>query len=282
MHRREAVHWLTQAKAVSERRACRVLRQTRSTQRRKQRRRMHSDPKLEDRLVALAKTHRAWGCPQLHRQLRHEGYRINHKRTQRIYDEKGLVLRRRRRRRLPEHARQPLVQPIRPNQCWSVDFMSDSLADGRAYRTFNVLDDYARDALTIEIDISLTANRVVRVLDQLCEWNGVPEAIRSDNGPEFRSETTQAWAKARGIRWDFIEPGCPAQNAYVERFNGTSRLEVLDAHQFRTLNEARATTTDWLTIYNEVRTHSSIGHLPPRVFKQRWQQQQSLFIAGSG
>jgi putative transposase len=282
VHLREAVDWLTQTKAVSERRACRVLRQARSTQRRALGGRTRVDLAVEERLVTLARTHGAWGCRQLHRQLRNEGFAINHKRTTRLYAEKALVLRRRKRRQLPDHVRQPLVQPVRPNQCWSVDFMSDTLADKRAYRTFNVLDDYARDALAIEIDISLTANRVVRVLDQLCEWNGVPEAIRSDNGPEFRSETTQAWATVRGIRWDFIEPGCPAQNAYIERFNGTYRLEVLDAHQFQTIEDARSTTAQWLPIYNEIRTHSAIGHLPPMAFKQRWQQQQSLLIDGSG
>lgn len=108
------------------------------------------------------------------------------------------------------------------------------------------------------------------MLDRLCEWHGAPEAIRSDNGPEFRSETVQAWAKEKSIRWDFIQPGCPAQNAYVERFNGTYRLEVLDASAFRTLDEARAVTEDWLAIYNEQRTHSAIGHLPPLAFKRRW------------
>lgn len=234
------------------------------------------------RLLELAQTHAAWGCPQLHRQLRHEGHRINHKRTERLYRQHALSIRRRRRRRLVREVRNPLVQPIRPGQCWSMDFMGDSLADGRAYRTFNVIDDYARDALTIEIDISLTANRVVRVLDRLCEWYGVPEAIRSDNGPEFRSEVAQTWAKVKGIRWDFIQPGCPAQNAYIERFNGTYRLEVLDANQFRTVDEARTVTADWLVIYNEQRTHSAIGHLPPLAFKRRWQQREFPEKTGLG
>lgn len=148
-------------------------------------------------MLELSKLHVKWGCTQLHRQLRHEGHNINHKRTARLYRKHALKLRRRRRRKLPERVRQPLVQTVRPNQCWSVDFMSDSLASGRAYRTFNVLDDYAREALAIEIDISLTANRVIRVLDQLCETYGNPEAIRSDNGPEFRSESVQTWAKER-------------------------------------------------------------------------------------
>lgn len=274
--------WLKEVRLISERRACRIVRQARTTQRRRCRGRVLFDAVAEARLIELAKAHIRWGCPQLHQQLRHEGHRINHKRTERLYGAHTLALRRRRRRTLPERVRQPLVQTVRPNQCWSIDFMSDSLASGRAYRTFNVLDDYAREALAIEIDISLTAHRVIRVLDQLCETNGTPEAIRSDNGPEFRSDAVQTWAKARGIRWDFIQPGCPAQNAYVERFNGTYRAEVLDLNQFRTLDQARAVTAHWLTIYNEQRTHSAIGHLPPLAFKQKWQQQQSLLSSGTG
>jgi putative transposase len=280
--RREAVGWLRDEKAASERLACRIVRQSRATQRRRSRGRIAGAPEAEARLLELAQAHAAWGCPKLHRQLRHEGHRINHKRTERLYRQHGLSIRRRRRRRLVREVRNPLVQPIRPGQCWSMDFMGDSLADGRAYRTFNVIDDYARDALAIEIDISLTANRVVRTLEHLCEWHGRPEAIRSDNGPEFRSETVQTWAKDKGIRWDFIQPGCPAQNAYIERFNGTYRLEVLDANQFRSVGEARALTEEWLAIYNEQRTHSAIGHLPPLAFKQRWQQREFLGKTGVG
>jgi putative transposase len=271
--RREAVGWLREEKIVSERRACRVVHQPRATQRRRLRGRVAHTPGAEERLLELAQTHAA-GCPKLHRQLRHEGHRINHKRTERLYRHHGLSIRRRRRRRLVREVLNPLLQPIRPGQCWSMDFMGDSLADGRAYRTFNVIDDYARDALAIEIDVSLTANRVLRVLERLCEWHGAPESIRSDNGPEFRSDTLQSWAKDKGIRWDFIQPGCPAQNGYIERFNGTYRLEVLDANQFRSLDKARTVTDEWLAVYNEQRTHSAIGHLPPLAFKRRWQQRQ--------
>lgn len=138
-----------------------------------------------------------------------------------------------------------------------MDFVGVSLVDGWAYRTFNVIDDYARDALCIEIDVSLTAQRVMRVLERLCELHGKPLAICSDNGPEFRPEVLQAWAREKHIRWDFIQPGCSEQNAYIERFNGTYRLEVLDANQFQSLNQARAATEEWLTIYNEQRTHSA-------------------------
>ena len=280
--RREVVGWLRESKDVSERLACHVVRQPRATQRRRLRGRADKTPEAEGRLLELAQAHATWGCPKLHRQLRHEGHRINHKRTERLYRQHSLSIRRRRRRRLVREVRNPLLQPIRPGQCWSMDFMGDSLADGRAYRTFNVIDDYARDALAIEIDVSLTAQRVVRVLERLCEWHGTPESIRSDNGPEFRSGTLQSWAKDKGIRWDFIQPGCPAQNAYIERFNGTYRLEVLDANPFRSLDEARAVTAEWLAIYNEQRTHSAIGHLPPLAFKRRWQQRLFPGINGLG
>ena len=159
--------------------------------------------------------------------------------------------------------------------------MGDSLADGRGYRTLNVLDDYARDALAIEIDLSLTARRVKRVLERLCDAYGQPQAIRSDNGPELRSAVLQDWARERGIRWDFTQPGHPEQNAYIERFNGTYRGEVLDAYQFETIAQARRVSEAWRRIYNEQRAHSAIGHLPPRTFKQRWQQRQSLLMPGS-
>lgn len=280
--RRDAAGWLVETKWVSERHACRLLRQARAAQRRQCKGRVVIDATIEARLLELAKAHPKWGCPQLHWQLRDEGHEINHKRTQRLYREHKLSLRRRSRRRLPKRVRQVLLQPVRPNQCWSMDFMSDTLASGRPYRTFNVIDDYARDALSIEIDFSLTAPRVIRVLDLLCEVHGQPEAIRSDNGPEFRSHLVQAWANSKNIRLDFIQPGCPAQNAYIERFNGTYRAEVLDANQFRSLDYARTMTNVWLTIYNEQRTHSAIGHLPPRAFKQRWQQKASLRTPGIG
>lgn len=159
--------------------------------------------------------------------------------------------------------------------------MGDNLADGRGYRTLNVLDDYARDALAIEMDLSLTARRVPRVLDRLCDEYGQPNAIRSDNGPELRSAVLREWAAERGIRWDFTQPGHPEQNAYIERFNGTYRREVLNAHPFETIAEARRVSDAWRKIYNEQRAHSTIGHLPPVTFKQRWQQRQSLLLTGT-
>ncbi|WP_257385311.1 IS3 family transposase [Tahibacter caeni] len=259
-------------KQISQRRACRITQQPRVTQRRQLRGRTVNDACVESRLQALAEAHPAWGCPQLHRQLRQEGHVINHKRTWRLYSALGLTLRRRRRRRPIEREPQPLLQPLQPNACWSLDFMHDALANGRAFRALNVIDDYARDALAIEIDFSLSGSRVVRVLEQLCEWHGKPVMIRS----------VQAWARAKEVTWHFIEPGCPAQNAYIERFNGTFRVEVLDANCFLTLADVRAETQRWLPIYNEQRAHQSIGNLPPMAFKRQWQQRQSLLSAGIG
>ena len=253
---------------------------SRDTQRRAPRDRRKKDAAVEQCLKVLAAENSKWGCPQLHEQLRREGFVINHKRTERLYREMGLKLRRRRRRRLPVGVRQVLLQPIRPAQCWSIDFMSDTLSWGKPYRLLNVIDDYARDALAIEIDFSLGAERVKRVLEQLCDLHGAPQFIRSDNGPEFRADSIQQWAQARGIFWEFIQPGKPAQNAFVERFNGTLRDELLDLYSFRTLDEARVHAQRWIQIYNEKRTHRSLGKLPPSEFKARWQRQQSPFTIG--
>lgn len=217
----------------------------------------------------------------MHQQLRREGFVINHKRTERLYREFGLGLRRRRRKRLPAGVAQVLLQPIRPSQCWSLDFMSDTLSWGKPYRLLNVIDDYAREALAIEIDFSLGAERVKRVLEQLCEAHGTPQFIRSDNGPEFRAELLQRWAQEKGIRWEFIQPGKPAQNAFIERFNGTLREEVLDQCTFGSLQQARETTAAWRVIYNEKRTHRSLGKLPPSEFKAQWQRQQSPVMTGT-
>jgi putative transposase len=254
--------------------------QNRQTQRRPVRDRRKQDPIVEERLKAMASEYPKWGCPQLHEQLRRTGWVINHKRTERMYRELGLKLRRRRRRRLPVGVGQVLLQPIRPMQCWSLDFMHDTLLWGKPYRLLNVIDDYGREVLRVEIDFSLGAERVRRVLDQLFDLYGVPDFMRSDNGPEFRDGHFQQWIRSKGVTWEFIQPGKPAQNAYIERFNGTFRNELLDTHSFRSLDEARERIEDWIRIYNEKRTHRSLGKLPPSEFKLRWQHQQSPFKTG--
>jgi putative transposase len=149
------------------------------------------------------------------------------------------------------------------NQCWSIDFMSDTLWSGRVFRTFNVVDDYNREAVAIEIDLNLPAQRIIRVMDRVAAWRGYPAKIRMDNGPELTSIKMAEWAEEHGIELKFIQPGKPTQNSYVERFNRTYRDEVLDLYVFRTLSEVREITDNFLIDYNEERPHDSLGKLTP-------------------
>lgn len=184
----------------------------------------------------------------------------------RVYCDMKLNLKRRGKRRLPERIRAPLVIPALPNQTWSADFMVDALWNGRRFRTFNVLDDYNREALRIEVDTSLPATRVVRALNELIEVRGKPTTIRLDNGPELISHELAKWAADQHITLQFIQKGRPTQNAYIERFNRTYRQGVLDCYVFNTLDEVRAITEEWLEHYNQRRPHESLGRIPPTQF----------------
>jgi putative transposase len=181
----------------------------------------------------------------------------------------ALHLKRKPKKRLPARTAQALAVPGRANQTWSLDFMSDALANGRAFRTLNVIDDYNREALWIEVDTSLPAERVVRVLEQLLFWRGKPTQIRMDNGPELISRRLESWAKDKHIDLLHIQPGKPAQNAYIERFNRTYREDVLDAYLFDDLEEVRTITERWLEDYNTIRPHQALQGLPPRQFAQQ-------------
>jgi len=165
--------------------------------------------------------------------------------------------------RLPARHPAPLAVPEAVNQCWSVDFMSDALWDGRRFRTFNVVDDYNREALAIEIDLSLPSLRVVRVLDRVAETRGLPQKIRFDNGPEFTAVAVAEWAEQNGVELEFIKPGKPMQNGFIERFNRTYREAVLDMYIFESLNQVRSQTDACLEIYNHHRPHDSLGGMPP-------------------
>ena len=160
----------------------------------------------------------------------------------------------------------PLAVPAEANHCWSADFMSDALWDGRRFRTFNVVDDYNREALAIEIDTSLPAVRVVRVLDQVAQWRGLPGKIRFDNGPEFIAVAVADWAEQNGVDLEFIKPGRPMQNGFIERFNRTYREAVLDMYIFEDLEQVKRQTDKWLNIYNNHRPHDSLGGMPPREY----------------
>ncbi len=183
-----------------------------------------------------------------------------------MYRALALHLKRKPKKRLPARTAQPLLVPVQANQTWSLDFMSDSLSNGRVLRTLNVIDDYNREALWIEVDTSLPAERVVRVLEQLLVWRGKPTRIRMDNGPELISQRLESWAKDQHIELLHIQPGKPAQNAYIERFNRTYREDILDAYLFDDLEEVRTITDSWLEDYNTIRPHEALQGLAPRQF----------------
>jgi putative transposase len=184
----------------------------------------------------------------------------------RIYQEEGLQLKRPIKKHTAKWRGEKPSVAQRPNQRWSLDFMSDQLADGRRFRLLNVVDDFTRECLAVEVDSSLSGQRVTRVLERLCLLRGQPERLVSDNGSEFTSQVVDAWAYQRGVQWQFIEPGKPVQNAYVESFNGKFRDECLNEHWFEQLDQARETIEEWHYDYNECRPHSSLGNRTPREF----------------
>ena len=221
--------------------------------------------KIADWLVRLTTTHRTWGfglCYLYLRNVKHWPY--NHKRIYRIYRELELNLRIKPKRRLKREKPDALSVPESINQVWSVDFMSDSLINGKSFRTLNVLDDYNREGLAIEVDYSLPSQRVSRTLDRIIEWRGKPKAIRLDNGPEYISRHLKEWANENDIDLRFIQPGKPSQNAYVEKYNRTVRHEWLNQNLFESLQHARETATAWLWTYNTERPNSAIGGVTPR------------------
>lgn len=248
---------------VSIRRVCRVF-SISETCYRYQAKLSDDNALIADWLLRLTTANRRWGFGLCFLFLRNvQGLLYNHKRVYRIYCELELNLRIKPRRRLKRDKPDPLAVPRKKNTVWSIDFMHDRLDDGRAFRTFNVLDDYNREGLCIEVDLSLPSARIIRALDQIIEWRGQPKVIRADNGPENISSEFRTWAMNRGIRLLFIQPGKPQQNAYVERFNRTVRHEWLDEHLFESIEHAQATATEWLWHYNAERPNMALGGITP-------------------
>ena len=246
---------------LSERKACSLLNISRTAYR--YRSKKPDDTEIRKQLQILAERKPRWGFGKMRDYLRNQGYRWNHKRIRRVYREMKLNLRVKPKKRLPTRDPKPLIQPEQVNESWSLDFMSDSLSNGRAFRTLNIIDDFNREALWIEVDFSIPALRVIRVLNMLAAWRGIPKQIRMDNGPELISKALEEWAKIHKVELAFIEPGKPAQNAYIERFNRTYREDVLDAYLFSTLQEVRDITDEWIEEYNIIRPHESLEGLPP-------------------
>lgn len=263
--RRTAVTLATETAGISERRACRFTGFARSSQRYQTRR--APDTELRARLHELAARRPRWGYRQLTRLLRRRpGPRVNSKRVQRIYQEEGLQVRRRRRKRRAVVPRTPMPMPTRPNERWSMDFVRDTLGDGRAFRALTIVDDCTRESPAIEVDFSLPGARVVSVLDRLAQARGLPQAIVCDNGPEFTGEALDEWAFQHGVTLAFIDPGKPTQNAFIESFNGTFREECLNENWFVSLADAQHTIEAWRVDYETERPHSKLRDLTPREF----------------
>ena len=253
-------------KQVSVRQACRLVSLPRSLYR--YQRKPKDDTALMDALEDLVRKHPAIGFWKCYYRLRRKGYSCNHKRLYRVYKQLKLNIRRRIKRRLPQRVKQPLLVPGALNQAWSMDFMSDSLVDGRRFRLLNIIDDYNRESLWIEVDTSLPSLRVIRVLERLIEMRGKPLRIRVDNGPEFISDKLQLWCEENHIQLQFIQPGKPVQNAFVERNNGSIRRELLDAYLFFSLQEVRLMAEEWRQDYNAERPHETLGNVPPLEYTQ--------------
>ena len=257
------MEFLNQHHRLSIRRACSGVGLARSAWYRPAVDWLARDRELAEALLELAEQKPGLGFWKLYRRLRRAGYEWNHKRVYRVYCLLKLNLRRRTKRRIPSRDPSPLVVPQRPNQVWSADFMSDALYNSVRFRTFNVIDDFNREALHIEIDTSLPSARLVRVFEQLKTERGLPDVLRTDNGPEFLGEVFTDWCEENGILIDYIEPGKPNQNAFIERFNRSYREEVLDTWLFGSLDEVREISWAWMLEYNEERDHDGLGGLTP-------------------
>lgn len=260
--RRAVARLLIEVHRLSERWSCRIARVTRSSYRYVHRRPPQEE--LRALLRELAERHPRHGYWRLYRKIRRAGMVVNHKRIYRLYREEGLKIRKQSRKRVAR-ARVELPQPTRVNERWSADFMSDSIADGRRFRIGNVVDDRSREAATI-VEWSIPATRLTEMLDAFAGENGdYPESITVDNGPEFTSDPFDQWASSHGVKINFIQPGKPVQNCYIESFNGRMRDECLNQHWFTDLTDARSTITGWIREYNEEREHGTLG-MTPREF----------------
>jgi len=251
---------------MSERRACRAIQADRKMIRYRFRR--PSDEDLRTRLRELASEQRRFGYRRLHVLLRAEGFTVNHKKTQRLYREEGLTVRKRKGRKRATGSRAPILVEARPNARWSVDFVHDQLANGRRLRILNILDDVTKECLAAIPDTSISGRRVARELDVVIGRRGKPGLIVSDHGTEFTSNAMLVWTQRSRVDWHFIAPGKPMQNGICEAFNGRMRDELLNETIFYDLDHARAALARWVDAYNRQRPHSALGYLTPAAFAE--------------
>jgi putative transposase len=255
------VSYIRESLGLSERKSCILVNISVSAYR--YRPKEDNDEALRYRLRELAGQRKRFGSPRLHIMLKREKLVVNHKRTERIYREEGLALRRKKRRKGAAGVRVMIPAAVRPNEHWSMDFVSDSIVTGRRFRALTIVDNYTRECPAIEVDTSLGGARVVNVLERLSETRELPEVITIDNGPEFAGKALDEWAYRKSIKLNFITPGKPVENAYAESFNGRLRDECLNTNWFMNLKQARNIIEDWRRDYNEVRPHSSLKNMTP-------------------
>jgi len=267
--KRQAIAQMVNQHRLSVVRACQVVRLARAAWYRPPRPMLERDREVVEGLTAVVAENSRWGFWKCYDRLHNQGRPWNHKRVHRVYCSLRLNRARRTKRRVPRRPRVPLLAPPSLNRTWALDFMHDALYDGRPFRVLNVLDHGNREALAIDAGFSLPSRRVLELLDELIALHGAPEALRMDNGPEFIATALAQWAERQGIQLDFIQPGKPAQNAFIERFNQTYRTEVLDANAFSSIHEVRAISEDWRRRYNTERPHESLGSVPPLSFIPR-------------
>lgn len=253
---------------LAERRACRLVGLSRDCYR--------NPPLVDERtqllsakIVEIAQVRRRFGYRRIHDLLRPEFPGVNHKRVYRLYSQAQLAVRKRKKVRRAASERVPLTVATHVNEVWSMDFVSDSLANGRRIKCLTVADDFSHECVDISVDYGISGQYVTRLLDRAATFRGYPTAVRTDNGPEFTSRAFIAWAQSHGVRHILIQPGRPMQNGYIESFNGKFRDECLNEHWFETLVQARSTIATWRQDYNQVRPHSSLGRIPPAEFAQR-------------
>jgi putative transposase len=261
--RRTVVTYLVQNHQVSITRACRTSGFSKSQYYYQSKK---DDSEVVDKLNALVENKPNRGFPYFFHRIRNEGYVWNHKKVKRVYKLMNLNKRRKHKRRLPARFREPLAQPNSINGTWSIDFMHDTLMNGRKVRILNIIDDFNREALTINADYSQSGRTVVSALEDLKYWRGRPIEIRCDNGPEFLSNHFVDYCQTQGIHIKYIQPGKPTQNAYIERFNRSYREDVLDAYMFESLRHLRELSSEWQDEYNEFHPHQSLNNLSPNKY----------------
>jgi len=264
--RRELVRWI-QDKGLSQRHGLRIVGMSASALR--YRPQPDRNAQLRAKIVQLAQRHRRYGAEMIQLKLQQAGWRVNHKRVERIYRLEQLQVRRRRRKKVPVGERQPLIRPQAANEVWSMDFVFDRVAGGRAIKCLVIVDDATHEAVAIVPEHSIGGDHLTRLLDAICAQRGTPSIIRSDNGPEFTGKAMLTWAHQKGVALKLIDPGKPNQNAYVESFNGRLRDECLNEHWFVSLVHAKTEIERWRWEYNEDRPKKSLGGLTPACYAKQ-------------